>query len=85
MEQDTSRQATENTAEIGEGTPDTAAALTILRRIRDSAGSTTAEKINAIKGIGALLGRDDLGERGPSLMTRDEIARELERLKELTA
>lgn len=78
-------QDTEIEAEESGGPPEYAsdadAALAILRRIRDTSTSTTTEKINAIRGIAALLGRDDIDGRGPGMMTRDEIARELDRLK----
>lgn len=81
-------QDAENTAEIEGQTPhfetERAAAIAILRSIRDAEASTTAEKINAIKSISALLGRDDIGDRGPGMMSREEIARELERLRVLT-
>ena len=63
---------------------DLGAALAMLRAIRDAESSTTTEKINAIKSIASLLGQQADDGRGPGMMTRDEIASELRRLKALT-
>jgi hypothetical protein len=63
---------------------DAASALAILRHIRDASSSSTTEKINAIRSISALLGRSEEDGRGPGMMTREEIASELDRLKTLT-
>lgn len=64
--------------------PDRSVALATLRTIRDATTSTTTEKINAIRGIEALIGKGDGEGKGPGMMTRDEIASELDRLKRLT-